>query len=314
MPYKNHDYAIVPDTFESINVKFLSGGNTGVSTTLFYSGLTGEFTLGDSAAGITGELDTTGGLVKSAKLELTNHIKLNNSAGTSGQVLTSEGENAVPTWTTPTNLSMGSNASASGSGGITINNNNQIIYTPPIIVPSNNPNFTGTVSAGSFCTTGQYAITNNRFKVDTNGYIRISNVTNGNSVAEWDSGSGNIVVTGLYYVSQHFYSDDRIKSNTRDISNATTTLMKLKPVQYEKHPQLIVAEGVEDTDLSGVEYFTESGFVAQEVEKIPELAYMVEEIKYSKDKLKGIKTNDIIPYLVKSVQELKSEIDILKNK
>ena len=42
----------------------------------------------------------------------------------------------------------------------------------------------------------------------------------------------------------------------RDISNATDTLMKLKPVKYEKHPNLIVPEGVEDTDLSGVEHYT----------------------------------------------------------
>jgi len=102
MPYKSQDYGIIPDTFESINVKFIAGGDTGVNTTLFYNGLTGAFTLGDSTAGITGELDTTGGLVKSAKLELTNDIKLNNNAGTSGQVLTSAGANAVPTWTTPT--------------------------------------------------------------------------------------------------------------------------------------------------------------------------------------------------------------------
>ena len=308
MPYKNQDYGIIPDSFESINVEFIAGGNTGVTTTLFYNGLTGAFTLGDVAAGITGELDTTGGLVKSGKLQLTNHIKLNNNAGTQGQVLTSEGENAVPTWTTPTNLSMGSNASASGSGGVEINNN-QIIYTPPVLVPTNNPTFTGTVS------TPALNVASNRFTVDTVGYVRLRNSSGASgTVAEWDSANGNIVVTGLYYVTQHFYSDDRIKSNTRDISNATTTLMKLKPVQYEKHPQLIVAEGVEDTDLSGVEHFTETGFVAQEVEKIPELAYMVEEIKYSNDKLKGIKTNDLIPYLVKALQEQETRIQALENK
>lgn len=174
------------------------------------------------------------------------------------------------------------------------------------------PSFTGTVTAGSLCTTGQYAISNNRFTVDTTGHIRIRN-SGGTQVAEWDSGNGNIVVTGLYYVSQHFYSDDRIKSNTRDISNATTTLMKVKPVQYEKHPNLIVPEGVENTDLSGIEHFTETGFVAQEIEKIPELAYMVEDIKYSKDKLKGIKTNDLIPYLVKALQEQQARIQTLEN-
>jgi len=90
--------------------------------------------------------------------------------------------------------------------------------------------------------------------------------------------------------------------------------MKLKPVKYEKHPNLIVPEGVEDTDLTGVEHYTETGFVAQEVEKIPELAYTIEEIKYSNDKLKGIKTNDLIPYLVKALQEQNERIKILEEK
>lgn len=206
----------------------------------------------------------------------------------------------------------------SGTGSLTLIDGtgikNKLSYTPPAGFSTANPTFTGTVTAGSLCTTGQYAISNNRFKVDSNGYIRLSNVPNGSSVAEWDSASGNIVVTTLYYISQVFYSDDRIKSNKRDISNATNILMKLKPVQYEKHSQLIVPEGVEDTDLSGVEHFTETGFVAQEVEKIPELSYMVEEIKYTKDKLKGIKTNNLIAYLVKAFQEQETRIQALENK
>jgi len=307
-PFSSVDHGIIPDTFESINVEFIAGGNTGVTTTLFYNGLTGALTLGDSSAGINGEIDTTGGVVKSARLELTNDIKLNNNAGTSGQVLTSGGANAVPTWTTPTNLTMGSNDPASGSGGVAISNN-EIIYTPPVIVPTNNPTFTGTVS------TPALNVASNRNTIDTVGYVRLRSSSGAaTTVAEWDSNNGNIVVATLYYTGQVFYSDDRIKSNTRDISDATATLMKLRPVQYEKHPSLIVPEGKEDTDLSNVEKFTETGFVAQEVEKIAELAYAVEESKYSNDKLKGIRTTDLISFLVKGFQEMNARVIALEEK
>jgi hypothetical protein len=214
-------------------------------------------------------------------LNINGGLAINNSFGSDGQFLISKGNGAVPEWTNG--------------------------------VSSSNPTFTGTVTAGSLCTTGQYRITNNRFTVDTTGHIRITRA-NGVGSGEWEPSTGNIVVATLYYTGQVNYSDDRIKSNTRDISNATDTLMKLKPVKYEKHPNLIVPEGVEDTDLTGVEHYTETGFVAQEVEKIPELAYTIEEIKYSNDKLKGIKTNDLIPYLVKALQEQNERIKILEEK
>lgn len=276
---------------------------------------------------IDGEEDGTNGgdlqfFTKVDGGSVTEKLRINNKGaigvgganfGNDGDVLTSNGTTGAVSWTTPTSpLTMGSDAPASGSGGVTITNN-QIIYTPPVVISSSSPTFTGTVTAGSLCTTGAYKINNNRFTVNTAGYLNI-NRANGAGAGEWDSANGNIVVATLYYTGQVFYSDDRIKSNTRDISNATTTLMKLKPVQYEKHPDLIVPEGVENTDLTGVEHYTETGFVAQEVEKIPELAYTVEEIKYNKDKLKGIKISDFIPFLVKALQEQETRIQALENK
>ena len=52
------------------------------------------------------------------------------------------------------------------------------------------------------------------------------------------------------------------------------------------------------------------GFVAQEVEKvIPEITtdYYIEDEKYL-----GIRTTDLIPYLVKSIQELSKELNDMK--
>jgi hypothetical protein len=74
-------------------------------------------------------------------------------------------------------------------------------------------------------------------------------------------------------------SDDRYKSRTKDISNAGEYLMKLKPCTYEKHPGLRVEEGVEDSDLSGIYHYTESGLIAQDLEKIPGLEWTVKNIE-----------------------------------
>lgn len=64
---------------------------------------------------------------------------------------------------------------------------------------------------------------------------------------------------------------------------------------------LLQTEGVEDTDLSGVEHFTEVGVIAQEVETIPELAFMCG----TKDDLKTVKMINLIGYLINGFQEQK---------
>ena len=173
------------------------------------------------------------------------------------------------------------------------------------------PTFTGTVRVNGALNVGTGV--GPGFTVGTDGYVRLKN-SSGTPTTEWDPSNGNIVVTGLYYIHQIYYSDDRIKSQTIPLTNATETIMKLNPVQYKKHPSLIVPIGKEDTDLTNVEHFTESGFVAQEIEAIPELAYMVEEVKYKKDNLKGIKNTDLIAYLVKGLQEMNERIKILESK
>jgi hypothetical protein len=55
----------------------------------------------------------------------------------------------------------------------------------------------------------------------------------------------------------------------------------------------------------------ESGFIAQEVEQIPELSFLVR-TDTDKFKLKSINYMGIIPYNTKAIQELKLENDELK--
>jgi hypothetical protein len=113
-----------------------------------------------------------------------------------------------------------------------------------------------------------------------------------------------------------FTSDDNLKSYEEPIVSATEILMKLNPKKYKKHVDLYTNE--ESPDLSGVNWHYEAGFVAQEVENIPELSYLVSEqevkIMGTEHNAKSLSYNDLIAYLVKGFQEQKAEIDLLKER
>ena len=123
----------------------------------------------------------------------------------------------------------------------------------------------------------------------------------------------NLFVAGQVYAGgSQLSSDDRIKSRTQGIANATTTLMQLNPVQYEKHPSHFVEEGVEDSDLTDVEHFTEAGFEAQAVEQIPELAWAVRTPANLDKEPRSLDYTSIIAFLVAGFKEQQAEIEALK--
>ncbi len=103
-------------------------------------------------------------------------------------------------------------------------------------------------------------------------------------------------------------SDRRDKKNIRDISYGIEALMKLKPVSYEW-----INENQPHTKL---------GLVAQDLlEVLPEVVVTHEwQEDESGNRLKvpleryGVYYDDLIPVLIKSIQELKAEIDALKKK
>ena len=122
-------------------------------------------------------------------------------------------------------------------------------------------------------------------------------------------GSG-VYATGGY----HAYSDDHLKSEEQPISSATETLLKLRPKRYKKHKDFYTTEA--SPDLSNVDWEHEAGFIAQEVEKVPELNYLVneKEIKVGgvEHNVKALRYNDIIAYLVKGFQEQQERINVLE--
>ncbi len=127
------------------------------------------------------------------------------------------------------------------------------------------------------------------------------------------SGNAYLQVEGRIYTgSTHLTSDDRIKSYETELTDATNVLKSLRPLKYEKHPGLMLDEDHEDPDLTNVEHYTEVGFIAQELEKITELSFMV--LQDPSKELKTVGMTNLIGYLVKGFQELETRVSALENK
>jgi len=108
---------------------------------------------------------------------------------------------------------------------------------------------------------------------------------------------GNILASGTITPS-----DIRLKSNIKPIANALDYILKMNPVKFDKKWQI---DGkIMDTDF---------GFVAQELKEIFPFEEIVKTPKKEGDLL-SVKYNSIIAVLTKGMQELKAEVDFLKQK
>lgn len=90
-------------------------------------------------------------------------------------------------------------------------------------------------------------------------------------------------------------SDIRMKENISDVSNGLDLITKLKPKHFD------YIDGIKNN----------LGFIAQDVQELIPQAVSISDKKTG---MLALKTDFIIPYLVKAIQELSAEITILKNK
>ena len=138
---------------------------------------------------------------------------------------------------------------------------------------------------------------------------------------------------GVTLTRTSFTSDDRIKEDEKFIENATDTLMKLRPQTYIKYAPVTDGSTIKPNfDLSGN---FESGLIAQEIYyDCPELKHVVSITDMSNDDIipssddpqkdpdysdwgdmpAGVDYIQLIPYLIKSNQELHERITILEAK
>ena len=106
--------------------------------------------------------------------------------------------------------------------------------------------------------------------------------------------NGTISATG----GANYLSDVRHKKNVKDLTTGLDAVEKLRPVTFEwKAPK--------DKGMEG----TQTGFIAQEVEKILPSTVMTED---NAEKTKHMKYNELIPVLTKAIQELKADNDNLR--
>ena len=132
-----------------------------------------------------------------------------------------------------------------------------------------------------------------------------------------NSGGSVVAMLQPYFNGQIYHignfnnvSDDRLKSYETDVSNATDTVIKLKPKFYKKHPTLITDDPA--PDLSGVLNYDEYGFIAQELNEDPQLSHFVNQ--HPDTGIYHVNYIEMIPLLVQTIKELNERIKVLESR
>ena len=176
--------------------------------------------------------------------------------------------------------------------------------------------FIGAWTNGTATANNQVAIGTGAQTTADNQMVLGSNGTGTPAFAEVVPGADNATNLGSatnrwanIYVTNNVIntSDGRVKTGQTFISNGLATLMRLQPKTYFKHRShfeggALVLEEAGDN---------EAGFVAQEVSGIIPTA-----VHRPEDETKvlwGMRYDQVIPYTVKAVQELKAENDALRS-
>jgi hypothetical protein len=150
---------------------------------------------------------------------------------------------------------------------------------------------TGGVAKGYFYTTGTH--------------IYIQNEVNGGNIYATANSGGVVLNSGA--TSWTSSSDERLKNITGNIDNAINSIMTLRTIKHTWK-----------SDKTNKEHLA---LIAQDVEKVfPQvidknlLSSKPNEEQTDETEYLGVRYTELIPVLVKAIQELKAEIDELKNK
>jgi len=292
--------------------------------------------------------DSAGGaIVFSTKVSggnTTEKIRINNKGaigleganyGSSGQILSSNGSNDGVSWVNhlpDQTVSLTGTGATQTSGtypNFTINSTDtNTIYTAgsQIVINSSNA-----ISLASAISLDYLVINNTATPSSSNTYKLVNETISSNNGATADSFGikfNNTVVfkiskDGAVYAKQRFFallttsisnqnlSDDRYKSRERPLpDDSLSIIQQLKPSRYLLHPDHEVPIDVEDSDLSGVTTYEQAGLIAQELEQIEELAFVVKEF----DGIKTVDYNSIFPYVIKALQELTERVKALESR
>ena len=331
------DYQIYPSSASTTDFKI--GGYNTTFETIRLNALNGIEVYSNQSTNTYGNIKCGDALFNN--VEINGTIKLpdssNNGYGVSGEILTSRGSSNTPHWVTP----------SAGGGTYTAGSNMSLTGTefniPQDIATTASPTFTNLTATGTIFanTIDRYA--NGQVQIFGNvntAFLKIEHAGHVYGIAtaaSWYGGhnGANLFAGGASFRARSgqcqashnltITSDDRFKSRTVNLpDNCLDIINKLQPKKYLKHHGHYVPEGVEDSDLSGVDTKDEAGLISQDVEKIPELNWLITEQELgidTKNYYKAIDYGSLYPYLIKAVQELnecvkslEAEVKILKSK
>jgi hypothetical protein len=187
------------------------------------------------------------------------------------------------------------------------------VSSTPIIFGTSNTERMRITSGGNVLVGGTDVAnlgTSNRigaFRVDSAGEVYLQLATTGQSTVNHaffynSTGLGGSIRTSSGTISLVNGSDYRMKTNIESLTEGLSIISKLKPCTFE----YIATEGSKF-----------EGFIAHELQEIIPNAVFGEKDAINEDgtpDYQGVDTVKIIPYLVKAIQELKAEIEELKNK
>jgi hypothetical protein len=292
---------------------FMASGN-------IYSAVTQTWALPDNEASAL-SIDATGkagilkiittdgaeGISTSGKLDVTGAIGVGSSPsyGTSGQVLTSAGTGAAPTWSTlayatvtddtTTNATRYPLFAAVTTGNLTAEfvSSTKFQFNPSTGVLTST-SFTGagtglTGTASSLTAgTASALTTGNNYQVNSLGIGTAASGTAGEIRA-----TNNITA---------YYSDDRLKTKLGKIENALAMVCELEGFYYEAN---------ETAQAFGYKVQKEVGVSAQSTQKnMPEIVAPAP----IDDKYLTVRYERFAPYLIEAIKELKAKVDLLESK
>jgi hypothetical protein len=129
---------------------------------------------------------------------------------------------------------------------------------------------------------------------DNNGFLLYST---GSSSYRFYVGYGGTISAVSTSISS--LSDQSLKENIVDLPTGLTEVIALKPRKFDWKD----GEGTGEKNVDG--------FIAQEFQEV--MPNLVTQYQYNKTETKlGIKMGDLVPTLVKAIQELKTELDTVK--
>jgi hypothetical protein len=134
-----------------------------------------------------------------------------------------------------------------------------------------------------------------RVRVKTDGEVLVFSST--------DNGAYNLQCNGTGVWGAGAYvngSDSALKYQIKDIDNALHLVMQLKPKTYKYNPFYNNSNAIQ------------TGFIAQDLEKVLKNEIYKDGIVISGGKYKGVAYDALIPLLVKTIQEQQSQIEDIK--